>query len=77
VDCGGGICDKCREGIRCTNATDCLSGVCENNKCSVVCPGAYAGGRADVVGEWSVNGRGMVGARSGTGRGPDRSVGGL
>ena len=34
IDCGGGKCKKCIDGIECRTKEDCLSGYCEfNNKC--------------------------------------------
>ena len=34
VDCGGGICPKCKNTGTCKQATDCLSGVCSGGNCA-------------------------------------------
>ena len=37
VDCGGGACNKCKDGKGCKQLTDCLSGVCTAGKCNKGC----------------------------------------
>jgi len=37
VDCGGSMCNKCADTIKCGKASDCLSGVCTGGKCLKGC----------------------------------------
>ncbi len=37
VDCGGGVCLPCGEGLGCDNDSDCLTGVCDGNNICVPC----------------------------------------
>lgn len=34
IDCGGMTCDACADGARCSVASDCTSGVCDNDLCA-------------------------------------------
>lgn len=44
TDCGGSTCPKCGPGVECTNNSDCVSLLCENNKCTSSCTDGLKGG---------------------------------
>lgn len=44
TDCGGSTCPKCGPGVECTDNSDCVSLLCENNKCTSSCTDGLKGG---------------------------------
>ena len=50
VDCGGGACGKCADGLHCAMPTDCVSGVCGQGVCaSATCAdGVKNGNETDI-----------------------------
>ena len=43
IDCGGPDCDPCDAGQGCNEASDCRSGVCEDNTCKAACDLPWGG----------------------------------
>jgi hypothetical protein len=76
IDCGGGECGACADGLSCAVASDCMSGACEAQLC--VAMSAGTGGASGDVASGGVGGTsasGGTGGMSGGAGGTDASGG--